>query len=201
MRPNGIEFWFVKNFESGHQKSKWFRGVSTPTSNSDSWHSKAEKMAKLNIIGLTHSAIYAYQFKDYLKKNSEKVPWLEFAKNFVTGDWGRSIEFFIPKYKRTGGRVISKFDVQESQNFNTIEVIATFRILQYERDGSFCWTFKRYSGKSTRSVKKTRRPKNEQETMENEAKKAALKECFRDRFQFTNFNDISRDELHRPISV
>ena len=198
--PNGVELWFVKNFESGHGKSKWFRGVSTPTSNSDSWHSYGEKMAKLNIIGLKNSEMIAYQMMDYLSKKSEKVPWLEFAKIFETGYWGRSIEFFIPKDKRTGGRVISKFDVEESKTSTTNEVRATFRILQYERDSGFWWTFKRYNGKSTRLVKKARRPKNEQETMENEAKKAALMECFKERFGFTNFDDISRDAFHRPIN-
>ena len=35
--------------------------------------------------------------------------------------------------------------------------------------------------------------------MENEAKNAALMECFRDHLGFTEFNDLAFDELHRPL--
>ena len=46
---------------------------------------------------------------------------------------------------------------------------------------------------------KTRRPKNEKEEMTKEARKAALIECFKDRFGITKFSDISIDDFHRPI--
>ena len=59
---------------------------------------------------------------------------------------------------------------------------------------------KSYVGKSTRPLKK-KFPKKEKEEMKNEAKKAALIECFKDRFGFTEFNDITIDVFHRPITA
>jgi len=37
--------------------------------------------------------------------------------------------------------------------------------------------------------------------MKKEAKMAALKECFRERFGFTEFKDVVTDELNRPIKI
>ena len=37
--------------------------------------------------------------------------------------------------------------------------------------------------------------------MEEEAKEAALMECFREHFGFTEFNDLVYDELHRPMKL
>ena len=88
-------------------------------------------------------------------------------------------------------------DCKESKTDNVYEAIATFETCSYASTGQI----KHYTGKSTRPVKKTRRPKNEKETMEKEAKKAALMEYFKERFGFTNFDDIHRDELYRPIKI
>ena len=66
------------------------------------------------------------------------------------------------------------------------------------------WTIiKSYHGKSTRRV--TRNSENElirqKIEMEEEAKKIALMECFKDGMRFTEFNDLVYDELHRPINL
>ena len=40
---------------------------------------------------------------------------------------------------------------------------------------------------------------NEKEEMKKEAKKAALMECYKEYFGFTEFNDILVDEIGRPL--
>ena len=64
------------------------------------------------------------------------------------------------------------------------------------------WTsVKSYHGKSTRRV--TGKSENElvceKIEMEEEAKKVALNECFRDDLRFTEFNDLVCDGLYRPL--
>ena len=187
--PNGIEHWFVKNFEFGPGKSKWFRGVSVPYPSLNEFVlPNGEKLAKLNIIGLSNSAINAYHYDDYLKHSQEKIPWLKFAETFVFHcDMTADNE---------------NWDYQEYKTDNAYEAIATLEITTYENiDENINGNEELYTGKSTRPVKKTRRPKNEKKTMAQEAKKAALMEYFKDRFGFTNFDDIHRDELHRPIKM
>ena len=178
--PNGIEYWFVKNFESGPGKSKWFRGVSVPTSWKD--YLNGPKIAKLNIIGLTNVTIIGHLYLNYLKKNAEKVPWLDFAKKIV-------LECDTNNYD-------TAFDFEEFQTGDEFEAIATLAVTYRAGDET-----QYYRGSSTRPVKKTRRPKNEKETMKNEAEKSALMQYFHARFGFTNFDDIFRDELHRPIKI
>ena len=178
--PNGIEYWFVKNFESGPGKSKWFRGVSVPTSWKD--YLNGPKIAKLNIIGLTNVTIIGHLYLNYLKKNAEKVPWLDFAKKIV-------LECDTNNYD-------TAFDFEEFQTGDEFEAIATLAVTYRAGDET-----QYYRGSSTRPVKKTRRPKNEKETMKNEAEKSALMQYFHARFGFTNFDDIFRDELHRPIKM
>ena len=174
--PNGIEYWFIRDFESGPGRSKWFRGVSVLP------YPKGAKIPILNIIGLTNSAISAYYYEHSLKQNQEKIPWLKLAETLV-------FECDRTDYNKT-------LDCKESKTDTAFEAIATFEVITYS-DGNK----KRYIGKSTRPVKKTRRPKNEKETMEKEAKKAALMEYIKERFGVTNFDDIHRDELHRPIKM
>ena len=60
-------------------------------------------------------------------------------------------------------------------------------------------TFRTYHGKSARTLKKTRRLQEERQEMKKEAKKAAMMEFFKERFGFTEFNDLVVDGLHRPI--
>ena len=82
--PNGMEYWFVRDFKSGPGKSKWFRGVSVLP------FPEGAKLAKLNIIGLTNSAITAYHYwqkrshltifiRQYLKK-----PWIAKNQRLIT---------------------------------------------------------------------------------------------------------------------
>ena len=173
--PNGMEYWFIRDFENGPGRSKWFRGVSVLP------YPEGAKIPVLNIIGLTNTAIRAYYYEHYLKQNQEKIPWFKLAETLVF------------ECDRTGYN--KSLDCKESKTDCAYEAIATFEFTTYGGEN------KRYIGKSTRPVKKTRRPKNEKETMEKEAKKAALMEYFKERFGFTNFNDIHRDELHRPIKT
>ena len=60
-----------------------------------------------------------------------------------------------------------------------------------------------YHGKSTRRV--TRKSEDElihqKIEMEEEAKKAALMECFKECFGFTEFKDLVFDELRRPMNA
>ena len=178
--PNGIEHWLVRDFESGPGRSKWFRGVSVLPN--EDWDAlKGRRMAKLNIIGLTNSAINAYYYEHYLVQNREKIPWLKIAETVV--------------FEHDETAFCENLDCQELKTDNAFEAIATFGVSYGDANEV------RYIGKSTRPLKKTRRPKNEKETMEKEAKKAALMEYFKDRFGFTNFNDIFTDELHRPIKI
>ena len=62
---------------------------------------------------------------------------------------------------------------------------------------------KSYHGKSTRLVTSKQKSANElirqKIEMEEDAKKAALMECFRDGLRFDEFNDLVFDELHRPL--
>ena len=62
---------------------------------------------------------------------------------------------------------------------------------------------KSYYGKTTRLVTSEQKSANElirqKIEMEEEAKKAALMECFRDGLRFNEFNDLVFDELHRPL--
>ena len=100
-----------------------------------------------------------------------------------------------------------RFEVIESETDTTTEVTATLE-LKYCKWDERGWrpSFKRYHGKSVRPLKKkTRRKKdsnltlNVKEEMEKEAQKAALMECYKEYFGFTEFNDILVDELGRPV--
>ena len=96
---------------------------------------------------------------------------------------------------------LSKFDVTEANTDATKEVNATLHIEKYDRDSKKWITFKTYQGKSTRPLKKTRKPKNEKEIMEEEAKKAALVKCVKEHFEFNKFDDWCVDELGRVIDI
>ena len=94
---------------------------------------------------------------------------------------------------------LSKFDVTEANTDATKKVNATLHFEKYDYDSSKYIAIKTYHGKSTRSLKKTRQPKKE--IMEKEAKKAALVQCFKERFGFNKFDDWCVDELGRPIEI
>ena len=143
--PNGMEYWFIRDFENGPGRSKWFRGVSVLP------YPEGAKIPVLNIIGLTNTAIRAYYYEHYLKQNQEKIPWFKLAETLVF------------ECDRTGYN--TSLDCKESKTDCAYEAIATFEFTTYGGEN------KRYIGKSTRPVKKTRRPKNEKETMEKKQKK------------------------------
>ena len=73
-------------------------------------------------------------------------------------------------------------------------------------DDNETWTIEKcYYGKSTRRVPAKQNAQEvlerKREEMTEEAKKAALMECFRECLGFTKFNDMVFDELHRPMNV
>ena len=91
--------------------------------------------------------------------------------------------------------------IKESVSRSAVEIVA---VLQRNKYINGQWKLiKCYDGKSTRRV--TRKQKSEEilqknkEEMTKEAKRAALEECFRDRYGMTEFNDMIVDELGRPM--
>ena len=196
--PNGFEFWLIKNFEYGAGVSKWYRGVSNTISNNRFGEPNAqyaEYMAKFNAIGVTNTMIERYHHEDILKENAQKVPWLDFAERILQ----HKKRYLFPEGVRMEDVTIA---VKQVKKNTTIEFTATLLLTCSDDDGEI-QTYKTYYGKSTRPIKssKTRRPKNEKEEMTKEARKAALIECFKDRFGFTEFSDITVDDFHRPITA
>merc|ERR1712131_554171 len=122
-----------------------------------------------------------------------KITWMKFADTLVH----QKARCFLPDTHKSGASVVD-YDVKESKNCDTIVVEVTLRFNFYNYVDGSKTTLKSYHGKSARLLKKKKRQKNEKEEMTNEAKKAALIECFKDRFGFTQFNDIFVDDLHRP---
>ena len=187
LNPNGYEYWYVENFEKGPSISKWYRGES------NKWL-VARRLAQLSVMGITRATIKKLQFDHYVKQKSEKIPWFDFALDVVEND----LKYFFP-------RTLSPsfaFDVKEIKTDATIEVNACLTF----HDRSYTTILKKqaHHGKSTRPMNSFPRiglPKNEREKMEKEAKKAALMEFFKERFGFTEFNDLCLDELHRPIDI
>ena len=202
--PYGYEFWYIKNFEGGVGASKWYRGVSFTALKSgelDDWKGyysdrRAPKMAKLHAMGLTNSMIKKYRNEYYVAKNSITTPWLDFAKTLLKNDQ----YYLLPDALRRRCDEV-EFDHSKVKNETTIEFIASLELPYFDNDEKKYIPFKTYKGKSTRPLKKTRLPKSEKEEMKKEAEKAALIECFKDRWGFTEFTDITVDELHRPITA
>ena len=190
--PFGFEFWYVKKFEGGVGESKWYRGVSVTVSDKH-YGQHGEDLARLSIIGLRNSNINRFHYDDYLKKNLKIIPWLDFAERLL-----KTEKYCLFPYGVQMKQV--DFDVEEVRTDNTIELIASLRLRCHNANNQL-HTYKNYIGKSIRPMRssKTRRPKNEKEEMTKEARKAALIECFKDRFGITKFSDISIDDFHRPI--
>ena len=94
----------------------------------------------------------------------------------------------------------------ESETISEMEITATLELKRHEYNyekRNFVWRIvKCYHGKTTRPL--TRKLTSDELIgqkieMEKEAKKAALMECFKERFGFTEFNDLVYDELDRPL--
>ena len=170
----------------GPGRSKWYRAESFN-------QHKADHLAQLNVMGITKSAIDKLQYLHYLKKKSEKISWFDFAYDAVQRN--ADILFPIERYPRF------VFKILEAKTDTTMDVNASMQFKTYDRDTMIWTTLEAYHGKSTRSLKRTRQPKNEKEIMEKEAKKAALVQFYKERFGFNKFDDCCVDELCRPIVV
>ena len=202
INPDGYEYWYVANFEKGPSVSKWYRAESYNMI-------EAMRLAQLHVMGITKATIKKLQFDHYKNKNvkqkSEKIPWVDFAIDAVKND----LRSFFP-------RTLSPsftFDGEEIKTDTTIEVNACFNLTFH--DGQFSTKVLKeqaYHGKSTcskESFQTTGLSKNESEAkkaflyqkMKKEAIKAALMEFFKERFGFTEFNDLCVDELHRPMTL
>ena len=91
--------------------------------------------------------------------------------------------------------------MKELVNKSRVEITATLQCKYHKNDE---WKVKKcFHGKSTRRVTRKQKPEEvlqqNREEMTKEAERAALEKCFRERFGFTEFNDIVIDELNRPI--
>ena len=188
--PNGIEFWYVENFESGVGVSKWYRAVNGDAS-SYYCDEFGDKIAVLKMLGLEASTIEKYHY-EFLKKKPVEKNWLEFADTVA-----QHVPSNLIQDSEKCGYHFIQYDVQESKTSETMVVNVALQIGETNYNNGSKRIIKSYHGNSTRPLKK-RRPNNEKEEMKNEAKKAALMECFKDRFGITEFSDIYVDELDRP---
>ena len=180
--PNGYECWFIANFDEGPERSKWYRAESTENLN-------GFVLALLNVMGLNNSTISKLHYDHLIRKNSTKKEWIDFAKASV--NWFHNDE------------MLSFGSMKESVTKSKVEVTATIQT-KIKTDGIWKVT-KCYHGKSTRRVTKKQKSEDvmqkHEAAMTKEAEKAALEECFRERFGITEFKDIICDELNRPIKV
>ena len=80
--PNGYEFWYIANFELGSGLSKWYR-VETTKPNHD------YRLAQLKVLGIGNETIAKLHYDQYLRKNSIKTDWLDYANNYKF--WNRSL--------------------------------------------------------------------------------------------------------------
>ena len=186
--PNGYEYWCVANFEMGPGQSKWYRAESFD-------ENKAAGLVQLNVMGITKSTIDRFQYLHYLKKKSEKKSWFEFAYDAVKNDLDNLFPNEDDMYLSVD------FKIQEAKTDTTIGVNASLQFEKHDWDSNTRTTLEVYHGTSTRSLKRILKPINEKEIMEKEAKKAALVECYKERFGFNKFDDWCVDELCRQIDI
>ena len=188
LTPNGYEYWYVANFQLGPGQSKWYRAESFEEQN-------AACLVQLNIMGITKATIDRFQYLHYLKKKSEKKSWFDFAHYAVSKD----VDILFPK--QDNAYLSVDFKIQEAKTDTTMNVNASMQFDKVDYDSETRTTLEAYHGTSTRSLKRTRKPKNEKEIMEKEAKKAALVQFYKERFGFNKFDDWCVDELCRPIDI
>ena len=96
----------------------------------------------------------------------------------------------------------------ESETISEMEITATLELKRHEFDNErheMAWKIiKCYHGKSTRPVTGNQTSDElmpQKIMMEEEAKKAALMEYYRDHLGITECNDLVFDELHRPLKL
>ena len=191
--PNGIEYWYVKNFANGPKRSKWYRGFSefygfNERDYSHPGESCGDRIAVLNVIGLTNSMIDKI-YLDYYRNKYSLVPyWEHFALTFLDDN----LKSLFPDKNLHG------WTFDETKTETLMETIATLRILCYDDDEkSTLHTFKSFYGTITCPLETTRPPKK---TMVSDAKELALQQFFREKFGFTGFEDVEVDELGRSIN-
>ena len=182
--PNGLECWYVGDFESGVGVSKWYRGISFAKFQGDwdlGWQ-YGDRMALLNVMGVTNSMIEGYFTEASKKKESVRIPWMDFAQSFVESKMAGLDEMADFEYADS---------FKESKTDITITVTATLLFYYIDEFNDY----EKYQGHSTRPMKSTPRTENEKEEMKKEAKKNALKKFFNEKYGINEFNDISIDEL------
>ena len=193
--PNGIEYWYVKNFANGPNRSKWYRGFSSlytfnESNFSNPGESTGDRIAILNVIGLTNSMIDKIYLDYYRNKHSMIPYWEHFALTFLDDN----LKSIFPDKNLHGWT----FDVNETKTETLIETNGTLRILRYDDDEkSTLHTIKSFYGSCTCPLEITRRPAK---AMVAVAKEAALKQLFEEKFGFTVFEDVEVDELGRSIN-
>ena len=182
MLPSGCEYWYVANFDKGPRKSKWYRGESTV-------NCEDRMLAQLDVMGLKNSTISKLHYDHFITKNSTKKDWFDFAYDFLRYNAAYVMDM--------EGRCRACFPcIQRCEG----EVTATLQLACYDEGERKVQ--ESYHGKSTQVGKKLKSGQYRYNAeMTKEAKMAALKECFRERFGFTEFNDVVSDELNRPITV
>jgi len=153
--PNGYEFWYVSNIEGGPGLSTWYRAESTRLNG-------VRLLAQLNVMGITESVIQKLQYN--LEKEARKIQWFNFAFDVLSGNL-RSL-FSSYTYPLFG------FECVDAKTKTTKVVNATLRLSHRDEPSHPRKIFKTYHGKSTRPLKKIRRPKEEIEEMKQEAKKS-----------------------------
>ena len=87
VNANGYEYFYVANWKLGHRRwaaqenlsSRWYRAVSSESG-------KAQRLAQLNLLGITNSVMDQIQFNHYLTQNSSKTQWSDFAHRVINGD-------------------------------------------------------------------------------------------------------------------
>ena len=101
--PHGYEYFFVENFESGSGVSKWYREVTLDPA-WDPYPMEGLKLLKLNMFGLTNSMINQYHYEDYIKKNSVKTTWFDYAYKFLQYEKSKFFESVESNSDETGRR-------------------------------------------------------------------------------------------------
>lgn len=129
--PTGIEYWYIKNFENGADGAKWYRGFSPSYFiHDDDWaypgESIGDRIAVLNIIGLTNSMMNRIYLQHFRVKDSCEPCWYEFAVNFLD----QNLKSLFPDENLQGWT----FAFKETKTESLIEINATLRILQYSDD-------------------------------------------------------------------
>ena len=184
-----------QNFANGPKRSKWYRGFSEfYTFNEGDFsfpgESTGDRLAVLNVIGLTNSMIDRI-YLDYYRNKHRVIPdWDHFALTFLDDN----LKSLFPDTNLHGWT----FDFNETKTETLIETNGTLRILRYDDDEKTTFhTFKSFYGKSTCPLEIPRRPAK---TMVAQAKKDALKQFFREKLGFTVFKNVHVDQLGRPIT-